>query len=558
MTARLARAALERALAASEFLQRALQADPALFDESPEALGPCPEPRPDEQDAVIGWLRRWRRRHFAQIAARDIGGAATVEQTLQALSDVADEAVRTAYRHAWAATAARYGVPRGAAGEELPMVVVAMGKLGGSELNFSSDIDLVFLFPEAGETTGAAPVSHDEFYVRLGQSLIHLLAASTADGFAFRVDMRLRPFGDSGPLACSFASFEDYLLQQGRDWERYAWIKARAIVGARHYATLFAQAVRPFVFRRYLDYGVFESLREMKALIEKQVARRELHDDLKLGPGGIREIEFIVQALQLIRGGQDVRLQSPRLLEVLPLLARSRLLGSDAVGELRAAYLHLRLLENRLQMLRDAQTHRLPEDAASRAMLLAGLALQRWEELTAALEAHRAAVRRHFDALVFAPAQSAGAAARPEVAALLLQASGADDAASGLDAGLQSLGFAAAGDAARLLQAYRDGARVRRLDEPGRRRLQALLDALLPAIGRVPADEQLVLLRRVVQILEAIGQRSSYFALLNENASARARLLQVCRAGEFLAQQLEAFPLLLDELLDERLFARPP
>ena len=233
------------------------------------------------------------------------------------------------------------------------------------------DVDLILAFPEAGQTDGTRALDNEAFFARVGQLMVKLLAETTADGYAFRVDLRLRPFGQSGRVALSFAAMEQYYQREGRDWERYAWIKARALTGAALYARLHSEFVQPFVYRRYLDFGVFESLREMKQLIEKQVVRRELAEHVKLGPGGIREIEFIVQAFQLIRGGQDRRLQSARIFEVLPLLAGGRLLSEAVIAELLAAYRYLRTLENRLQMLRDEQTHVMPETAEGVATIAA-------------------------------------------------------------------------------------------------------------------------------------------------------------------------------------------
>jgi len=276
-----------------------------------------------------------------------------------------------------------------------------MGKLGGGELNFSSDVDLVLLFPEHGETNGARPIANEEFFTRLGQGLVRMLETPTQDGFVLRVDMRLRPFGDSGPLVASFASFEDYLPRHGRDWERYAYVKARAVTAPERYEEINASAVRPFVYRRYLDFGVFESLREMKALIAREVERRELADHVKLGPGGIREIEFIVQAFQLIRGGRDRRLQTTSLLKALATLGETRLLPPNVVAELRAAYVYLRRLENRLQMLSDAQVHHLPEDAVSRGRIAVAMGAPDWPALVAELDQHRARVSSHFRFVVF-------------------------------------------------------------------------------------------------------------------------------------------------------------
>jgi glutamate-ammonia-ligase adenylyltransferase len=253
------------------------------------------------------------------------------------------------------------------------MIVLGMGKLGGRELNFSSDIDLILLFGEAGETDGPRATANEEYFQRLGRQFIRLLDQRTDQGFVFRVDMRLRPFGDSGPLVVSLAALEDYLQQHGRDWERYAWVKARPVVGADAYASVYQDTVKPFVYRRYLDFGVFESLRDMKAMIAREVARRELDQDLKLGKGGIREIEFIVQSFQLVRGGGDRRLQGPSLLAVLPMLAGAKLLPPAVIEELREAYLVLRRAENLLQIIRDQQTHSLPAGAVDRLRLASGL-----------------------------------------------------------------------------------------------------------------------------------------------------------------------------------------
>jgi glutamate-ammonia-ligase adenylyltransferase len=427
-----------------------------------------------------------------------------------------------------------------------------MGKLGGGELNFSSDVDLVLLFPEHGDTDGARAIANEEFFTRLGQALARLLGTPTADGFVLRVDLRLRPFGDSGPLVASFAAFEDYLTRHGRDWERYAYVKARPVTSVERYAEVEAAAVRPFVYRRYLDYGVFESLREMKALIKREVERRELADHVKLGPGGIREIEFIVQALQLTRGGRDRRLQTPSLFLALERLGEARLLPPPAVAELRAAYGYLRRLENRLQMLSDAQTHQLPADALGRERVARSMGCADWPALLAQLQEQRATVSRHFRLVIFGGATSDPAAVRIDLGRFW--DTQAETAA--LEAALAHAGFSDNAEAARLLLELRASALVRKLDEPGRKRLQALLPVLLAEVSKSSA--QLPVLRRVLAIIEAIGQRSAYFALLQENGAARVRLVQLCRHGDFLASQIAAHPLLLDELIDERLLSQRP
>jgi glutamate-ammonia-ligase adenylyltransferase len=497
-------------------------------------------------------LRHWRRYEFVRIAWRDLAGWATTEATLAELTDCADAAIITAHAHSRAELAARYGEPRSAQGAVQPLVIIAMGKLGGGELNFSSDVDLVLLFPEHGDTDGARSISNEEYFTRLGQAVARSLGSTTAEGFVLRVDLRLRPFGDSGPLVASFAAFEDYLQRHGRDWERYAYVKARPVTAAERYAEVEAAAVRPFVYRRYLDYGVFESLREMKALIEREVERRELAEHVKLGPGGIREIEFIVQALQLTRGGRDRRLQTPALLTALERLGAARLLPAEAASELRGAYLYLRRLENRLQMLGDTQTHQLPSEALARERIARAMGCADWRRLTEQLQEQRERVSRHFRQVIFGGAGPATGAVRIDLGRFW--DTQAETAA--LEAALQGAGFTDSTEAARLLLELRASALVRKLDEPGRRRLQALLPVLLADVAR--SASQLPVLRRVLRIIEAIGQRSAYFALLRENGAARALLVELCRHGDFLTAQIAEHPLLLDELIDERLLSQRP
>jgi glutamate-ammonia-ligase adenylyltransferase len=563
------RASLWRVFAASDFVAQSCERDPALFArlvESGDLQRPLPGTAygarvaalfPDAAPAeaeVMARLRRWRRQEFIRIAWRDLAGWAPVPETLEALSACADAAITMAVAQARAALVARYGEPRAGEGQgaSQPLIVIGMGKLGGRELNFSSDVDLVLLFPEHGDTDGERSIANEEFFTRLGQGATRLLSAPTAEGFVLRVDLRLRPFGDSGPLVASFASFEDYLQRHGRDWERYAYVKARPVTAPERYAEIDAAAVRPFVYRRYLDYGVFESLREMKALIEREVERRELAEHVKLGPGGIREIEFIVQALQLTRGGRDRRLQTPALLEALARLGETRLLPPAAVTELRGAYLYLRRLENRLQMLNDQQTHQLPADALARERIALAMGAADWGALLAGLHAQQACVSRHFRLVIFG-----GTAADPHAVRIDLGRfwdSQAETAA--LEAELTEAGFGDPAEVARLLLELRGSALVRRLDEPGRRRLQALLPVLLADVARSSA--QLAVLRRVLNIIEAIGQRSAYFALLQENGAARERLVELCRHGDFLSAQIAAHPLLLDELIDEQLLSQLP
>jgi glutamate-ammonia-ligase adenylyltransferase len=500
-------------------------------------------------------LRRLRRRELVRIAWRDLTGAAPFPETLAETSALADAAITGALAFAERALRPRYGIPRSAAGEAQELLVIGMGKLGGGELNFSSDIDLVFLFPEGGDTDGPRPVSNEEYFTRLGQSLIRLLDTRTAEGFVYRVDMRLRPLGEVGPLAMNFAAFEGYLQQHGRDWERYAWVKARAVTGADRYRDLYANVVRPFVYRRYLDFGVYESLREMKAMIAREVERRELQDNVKLGPGGIREIEFIVQSQQLIRGGTEPALQVPSLLAALPRLAGAKLLAPATVAELSESYAFLRQVENRLQMENDAQEHELPADPAGRERLAAAAGFDAWASFVAALDGHRRRVTRHFDAVVL----GRGGKEQPSTGGL--ESLWTDQPV--LERVVEDVArfrLADTASAARLLFELRQSSYFRRLDAYGRRRLAILVPRLLDAVARAEAGggQGQPLLARLLGIVEAIGGRTAYLALLNENSQALERLVEACRTGDYLARQVAAHPLLLDELLDARVFETLP
>jgi glutamate-ammonia-ligase adenylyltransferase len=556
-------AELPRVIAASEFAAAALLQDPGALtwlwhgEDSASAVagGGRALAATTETEAVFE-LRVWRRREMLRIAWREVTGRASVAQTLHDLSDLADAAIVAAVQIAARLLSPAFGTPRSRCGGIVPMIVLGMGKLGGRELNFSSDIDLILLFAEEGETDGPRAAANEEYFQRLGSKFIRLLDQRTDQGFVFRVDMRLRPFGQSGPLVVSLAALGEYLQQHGRDWERYAWLKARPIVAADAYAATYQNTVKPFVYRRYLDFGVFESLRDMKALIAREVARRELDQDLKLGKGGIREVEFIVQSFQLVRGGGDRRLQSPSLLDVLPRLAGAKLLPRAVVDELRAAYCLLRRAENLIQIIRDEQTHALPEGEIDRLRLAAGLRVDSaepydWPAAAAAIEAARESAAKAFEALVFGGPE--GPLARADADLDWLAQDGGQLAVE-----LAGIGFPAGEIAAvtTVLESYRDAAPYAKLDEVGRRRLRVILDRLLRAAAT--AASPVVVTSRVLRILEAIGARSSYLALLKEQPPALARLIDVCAISGFLARQIADYPLLLDELIDVNAFEELP
>ena len=488
-------------------------------------------------------LRRWRAACSTRLVWRDVHGLDDVDATLAGASRIAEQALQAGTAALSASLATRHGVVRAADGTAQSLVVFGLGKLGGRELNFSSDVDLVYAYPEPGTSDGARPLDAEAWFTRLGQRLAQLLGEVTADGFSHRVDLRLRPFGASGRLALAFGAMEQYFQREGRDWERYAWIKARPVAGDTAAGARLLDALRPFVYRRYLDYGALDGLREMKAMIAAEVQRRELADDLKLGPGGIREIEFFVQALQLIRAGREPALRGTALLPALSALAAAGHVAPATAERLAAAYRFLRRVENRVQMLADQQVHALPDDPLARARVARGLGHPDAAALDAELDAHRAVVAAEFGGLLEARRR------RPAPASALLQywralPDGGDAAV------LADAGFA---DAEAQDAALRDFARspaVRALSGRGRQRLDAVLPELLAAAARSDAPD--ASLPRGLALLQAIARRTSYLALLEEQPAALARLVDVTARSALLSERLAAHPLLLDELLDSR------
>ncbi|HSG64511.1 MAG TPA: bifunctional [glutamate--ammonia ligase]-adenylyl-L-tyrosine phosphorylase/[glutamate--ammonia-ligase] adenylyltransferase, partial [Gammaproteobacteria bacterium] len=497
---------------------------------------------------ALATLRRVRRVETARIAWLDLTGAAMLEQSLADLSLLADCAIRAAATYAAKTLEPRYGRVQHTDGRPLPLLILAMGKLGGHELNFSSDIDLVLLYPDGGRMS-RGELEVEEYFRRLTQLIIRLLDQTTDDGFAYRVDTRLRPFGASGPLAVSLSAFETYLVRHGRDWERYAYVKARLVTGAESEAELFGEVLTPFIYRRYLDYGVFESLRQMKALISKEVARRDMVDNIKLGPGGIREIEFIVQTLQLVRGGRDARLRGRALLEVLPRLAAAGQLDAALAGNLGTAYRFLRRLENLTQAIADQQTHDLPVDELDRARVALAMGATGWGELAELIAAHRGTVERAFRATALDAKR--GAAATGDVAswATAWETGEFADVLAEYDLGDDA-------ELAATLATLSQSSLYRRMDEPSRQRLGAVIARIAVALATL--DRPAELLKRVLPVLQAIGRRSAYLSLLIENPAALERLLTLARHSEFLVRQIATHPMLLDELLDPRVLETPP
>jgi glutamate-ammonia-ligase adenylyltransferase len=544
-----ARAQLRALALASDFAIDVCVQQPALLAGLLADGGAAPAAPPVlDAESRSDWgtrLRRYRRAESVRLIWRDVQGLDTLDETLAGVSQLAETCLCIALEALEAEFAQRFGTVRDAEGHPVRLVVYALGKLGGGELNFSSDVDLVYAYEHDGDSDGTRALAAEDYFARLGQQLAKLLDEVTAEGFCHRVDLRLRPFGSAGRIALSFSAMEQYFQRDGRDWERYAWQKARPVAGDIEAGERFLQTLRPFVYRRYLDYGALDGLREMKATIAAEVARKDLADDIKRGPGGIREVEFLAQALQLIRGGREPALRERRLQVALRALRDARHLDDEACEALLAAYRFLRVLENRLQMLRDAQTQRLPEDPLERERLARSLGEPDWPSLHACLQAHRGRVGREFGALL-APRQRA---AQPDALVLYWRALRDGAEAVPRDA-LAEAGFA---DVDAVDQALRDFARapgVRDLSDAARGRLDRLMPALMATVATSP--EPLLALRRLLAVLHAILRRASYLALLDEQPAALTRLVDVLARSALLGERLAAHPLLLDELLDMR------
>ncbi|TGD72941.1 bifunctional [glutamate--ammonia ligase]-adenylyl-L-tyrosine phosphorylase/[glutamate--ammonia-ligase] adenylyltransferase [Mangrovimicrobium sediminis] len=497
-------------------------------------------------------LRRFRQRQMVRILWRDFCRLADTLETIGETSALADACIREALPRVQAGLEERFGQPTGRrSGQPQQLIVIAMGKLGAGELNVSSDIDLVFAYPEAGETSGGRRcISNEEFFTRVGQGLIAALDQQTADGFVFRVDMRLRPYGESGALVHSFAALDEYYQQQGRDWERYALIKARPVTGEPARVAELMQSLRPFVYRRYVDFSVIESLRSMKQMISAEVRRRGLQDNVKLGHGGIREVEFIAQCFQLIRGGRDLALQQRELLVVLEECVALGCLPRAAVDELRAAYLFLRDSEHAIQGYQDRQTQELPVDDVPRAAMALVMGCADWTAYRTTLDAQLQVVAGHFDALIAPPEEEADSGAAEDDADLLW----GEHLES---AALAALGYADAGRACESLRALHDSPRVVALQAEGRQRLDQFMPQLVRACAAESAAPDLAL-QRLLPLVVAVARRSAYLVLLLENPPALDELVRLCGDSPWIAEQMSRHPALLDELLDRASLYRAP
>lgn len=498
-------------------------------------------------------LRHFRRRYMTLIAWQDFSHRAPLQHSLASLSQLAEALIMEAYHWLYQQCCTEWGTPMNDQGEPQPMLILGMGKLGGGELNFSSDIDLIFTYPENGETIGGRrSLANAQFFTRLGQRLIKALDHITFDGFCYRVDMRLRPFGDSGPLVMSYAALEDYYQEQGRDWERYAMIKAR-VMGKESFTQYqgLRQMLRPFVFRRYIDFSAIQSLRRMKAMIGSEVRRRGLTNNIKLGAGGIREVEFIAQSFQLIRGGREPSLRGRGLLPTLAAIKELALLPPVDVDILTAGYCHLRRIENLLQAIDDKQTQTLPDKALDQARLACAMIEPDWAALVVTTEQHMTAIHAIFDDIIGHDEQDSQqdvATQYHEMWAMVTNEDVLLTILAELDAPQQTL-------QAQNLVSFKHELSKRTLGPRGREALATLMPEILAQV--VLRDDAVQLLPRLTKLIIRIATRTTYLELLTEHPVALKQLIRLCAASPMVADQLALYPLLLDELLDPQHLYQP-
>ena len=487
-------------------------------------------------------LRRFRNHQMLRIIWRDLCGLATLAETFSDLTSLAELCLQTAIDEHNSRLQEKYGKPRGEDGSEQQLFVIGMGKFGGGELNLSSDIDVMFCYPQSGECDGRRNIANDQYFTRLARAVIASLSEVTADGFCFRVDTRLRPFGDSGPLTSSTAAMEQYYQREGRDWERYALVKARPVAGDLASGAQLLENLRPFIYRRYIDFSSVESLQEMHANVREDARRKDRMDDIKRGPGGIREIEFLAQCFQILRGGRESSLQTPSLDQALEQIAALELMSRAAVVEVRQDYVYLRRLENRIQALRDQQTHRLPpgEDLER---ITQGMGEESTETLARSLSGIRQQVSNRFEAIF---------PSRPTLKE--------DDRWvrkwRNLQADRQGIDLKLADPVSGPMMAF-----LRQLDRfvlsrRARRRLNRFMPLLLDRIDRQSLDQKT--LGRVFDLVLAVCRRSAYLVLLVQHVPALDRMLELFARSDWIATRVIRFPALLDELIDPSLGQQIP
>nr|WP_320016258.1 bifunctional [glutamate--ammonia ligase]-adenylyl-L-tyrosine phosphorylase/[glutamate--ammonia-ligase] adenylyltransferase [uncultured Desulfobacter sp.] len=486
-----------------------------------------------------------------RIAWRDLTGAAPLSETMADLSDLACACISFGFEQLYPVLTQKWGTPRDSNGNAQNIVVLGMGKLGAGELNFSSDIDLIFVYPHSGQTDGDRSISNDEFFTKLCREFIKLFSMGNGTHF-YRVDTRLRPFGDSGPLVMDAEAFEHYYQSQGREWERYAMIKASPVAGDIAAGNTIIQSLKPFIFRRYLDYGSFDSFRDMKQRITLQVKNARLKHNIKIGAGGIREIEFFGQLFQLIRGGVEPALQARPILLVLDTLVEKKLVDKKVCDELKDAYHFLRLVENRLQAYQDRQIHDIPEDPVQRQILALSMGYDDEDAFYGELSRIQGVVHKHFSRLLVQADDEDKDSSSEELKQIWDSIT--DPQFHGED--LSISGYRDTESVVRLLKALAAHPHTRQLSQTGRNKLSQLLPQLIKKVGQHPDSDEVM--AKLIDLVATIERRTCYLSLLIENKGALDNLIVLARKSPWIISFLSRHPVLLDELMDPVTLYSPP
>jgi glutamate-ammonia-ligase adenylyltransferase len=485
-------------------------------------------------------LRKFRHRKLIEIIYMDVIENSSLRDTLICLSDLADLLIRSALDASQSHLVAKHGQPIDENGNKIELNIIAMGKLGGRELNFSSDIDLICCYSADGELDGYGRLTHQEFFTRVTRLFTQLLNETTADGFVYRVDLRLRPWGDSGPVALSHAALEHYYQLHGREWEQYAMVKARVLTGSdqdRHYLT---SIFKPFVYRKYHDYRVFEGLSVLKDKINLQARSKGMQDNIKLGHGGIREIEFFVQAFQILKGGRNQQLQSSQIFHCFDVLNNQNIVESETIDDLLEAYIFLRQLENKIQMLADEQTHSCPENTVSQNRIAEIMAYSDWQAVKNQLQIHREKVNVHFTELFKRKSE-------PESEIIFSETTVGDASEAAQIEYMESIGLRRPGEINTKLRVFFDSKAWSFMSAKAKQRFSTLIPRILKSVCQ--SSHQLTLFERLLNLFSSIAGRSVYFELLHQNAALLEKLVNLFDKSEWIAQEVARYPMLLEHLI---------
>jgi [glutamine synthetase] adenylyltransferase / [glutamine synthetase]-adenylyl-L-tyrosine phosphorylase len=545
---------LNKTFQGSRYAERLCTANRLLIDElrahgnAPFVIGqdtfaalPVRENKGESSEEINTRLRRLRQRVMLRLIFRDLNGLADLDEVVTTISALADFVLAAALNFHTTQVADKFklsDVQR--ANDRAKLVIVGMGKLGAHELNVSSDIDLIFIHAEDGEAS--AEKSWHEFHSEIGKRVIRTIDDVTQDGFVFRVDMRLRPYGASGALVSSLAALNAYFRTQARPWERYAWLKARAITGATSTIETLFDLVTPFVYRRYHDYGAIDEMRDIHGQIRAEATKRNRLNDIKVGPGGIREVEFVVQMQQLIRGGREPRLQIASTRDSFAVIASLDLMDAARVARLREAYVFLRNLEHRLQYVDDAQTQALPTTEFEQARIAHTMNFADWAAFDATLKTHREIVTTEFEnvfaksvdgenSIKTAPTSNLNANIHAVFEQILLE-----------EASKTTISTRVA--------AWTSASRTATLSPKVRARMETLIPAALRAA--LAHDPSTTTAFRMFDLLDAIDKRETYLALLSEHPDVLNRVARIAAKSAWAADFLRKHPVLLDELLNHR------